>query len=86
MIALHVAPDARYLDQLRREVPDAEFLVPATAEAWSEMLSRVDALVVGASVTAEDLDAAPRLRWVQATIAGRHPLSQCGLPQFLTIS
>ncbi len=70
MIALRVAPDARYLDQLRREVPDADFLVPATSEAWSETLSRADALVVGASVTAEDLAAAPQLRWIQATIAG----------------
>jgi len=69
-IALRVALDARYLDRLRREVPDADVLVRATPEAWPETLSRADALVVGASVTAEDLAAAPRLRWVQATIAG----------------
>ena len=69
-LVLRVDLDDRYLDRLRREVPEARIRVCTTPEALRAALGDADALIGGASITAEEVAAAPRLRWVQATIAG----------------
>jgi len=69
-LVLHVDLDDRYLDRLRREVPEARIRVCTSPEALRAALGDADALIGGASITAEEVAAAPRLRWVQATIAG----------------
>ncbi len=69
-LALCVDLDARYLDLLRREAPEADIIVCATPEALREALPTMDALIGGATLAEDEVAAAPRLRWVQATIAG----------------
>jgi phosphoglycerate dehydrogenase-like enzyme len=69
-LVLRVDLDDRYLDRLRREVPEARIRVCTSPEALRAALGDADALIGGASITAEEVAAAPRLRWVQATIAG----------------
>jgi len=69
-LVLRVDLDDCYLDRLRREVPEARIRVCTSPEALRAVLRDADALIGGASITAEEVAAAPRLRWVQATIAG----------------
>ncbi len=69
-IVVRVDLDEQYLDRLRREFPEADFLVHPSSDAPREALADADALIAGAAITAEELAAAPDLRWVQATIAG----------------
>ncbi len=69
-IAIRVDLDERYLDRLRREFPGADFPVRPASAAPREELADIDALIAGAAISAEELAAAPGLRWIQATIAG----------------
>jgi len=69
-LVLRVDLDDRYLDRLRREVPEADVRVCTTPEALGAALGAADAVIGGPPLTAEEVAVAPRLRWVQATIAG----------------
>jgi len=69
-LVLRVDLDDLYLARLRREFPEADIRVCTTPEALHAALGDADALIGGASITTEDVAAAPKLRWVQATIAG----------------
>jgi len=69
-IVVRVDLDEQYLDRLRREFPQADFPAHAASDAPRAALADADALIAGAAITAEELAAAPDLRWVQATIAG----------------
>jgi phosphoglycerate dehydrogenase-like enzyme len=62
--------EGRHLERLRREFPGADFTVAATPEALSGVLGEAAALIGGDPVSAEELAAAPKLRWIQATSAG----------------
>ncbi len=62
--------EARYLERLQQEFPEAAFPICLTPEALAEELPDADALIGGASVTEEMLASAPKLRWVAATSAG----------------
>jgi len=70
ILVLRVDLDDRYLDRLRREVPEADVRVCTTPEALGAALGAADAVIGGPPLTAEEVAVAPRLRWVQATIAG----------------
>lgn len=69
-IVLRVDLEERYLDRLRREAPGADFPVCTTPEALERELGDADAVIGGSPLSAEQLAAAPRLRWAQATSAG----------------
>jgi phosphoglycerate dehydrogenase-like enzyme len=69
-LVLRVDLDDRYLDRLRREVPEADVRVCTTPEARGAALGAADAVIGGPPLTAEEVAAAPKLRWLQATIAG----------------
>ena len=69
-LVLRVDLDDLYLARLRREFPEADIRVCTTPEALHAALGDADALIGGAAITTEDVAAAPKLRWVQATIAG----------------
>ncbi len=69
-LVLRVDLDDLYLARLRREFPEADIRVCTTPETLHAALGDADALIGGASITTEDVAAAPKLRWIQATIAG----------------
>ena len=69
-LVLRVDLDDRYLDRLRQGFPEADIRVCTTPEALRAALGDADAVIGGPALTAEEVTAAPKLRWVQATIAG----------------
>lgn len=62
--------DERYLARLRDAAPAAEFVVATHPDVLRVALADADALIGAWSLDAGLLDAAPRLRWIQATGAG----------------
>lgn len=69
-LALRVDLEERYLTRLRDEFPQATFVVCPTPESLAQEIGRADALIGGSDITADLLAAAPRLRWIQATMVG----------------
>jgi phosphoglycerate dehydrogenase-like enzyme len=69
-IVLRMELEDKYLARLREECPDAEYVVAADEESWRKVRGRAEAVIGGGAPAAEDLDAAPKLRWIQATSAG----------------
>jgi len=69
-LVLRVDLEERYLARLRAEFPQAEFVVCLTPESLREALADATAIIGGSSISAEELAAAPRLRWIQATMVG----------------
>lgn len=69
-IVLRTALDEQYLARLREECPEATYVVAADDASWQEARGRAEAVIGGGAPSAEDLEAAPKLRWIQATSAG----------------
>lgn len=69
-IVLRMELERKHLARLRKECPDATFLVATDDAAWKEARGKADAVIGGGAPSADDLAAAPRLRWIQATSAG----------------
>ena len=69
-LVLRFEIESRYLERLRREFPDADFAVAPTPEALAGVLGDAVALIGGGALSADELAAAPELRWIQATSAG----------------
>jgi phosphoglycerate dehydrogenase-like enzyme len=69
-IVLRMDLEEQYLARLREECPDAEYIVAADDKTWREARGQAEAVIGGGAPTAEDLAAAPNLRWIQATSAG----------------
>jgi phosphoglycerate dehydrogenase-like enzyme len=69
-VVLRVALEERYLRRLRDEFPAVEFQTATTPEDLDDVLGEADALVGGSPLSAGQLAAARRLRWVQVTSAG----------------
>jgi len=70
MIVLRMELEDKYLKRLREECPDAEYVVAADDKSWAKARGKAEAVIGGGAPTAEDLKAAPKLRWIQATSAG----------------
>ena len=69
-IVLRVELEEKYLKRLREECPDAEFVVAADDAAWVKVRGKAEGVIGGGAPTAEDLQEAKKLRWIQATSAG----------------
>ena len=69
-LIVQVPLEARSIERLQQEFPEAEFPLCITPEALHEEIGEADALIGGASLTPDLLEAAPKLRWVAATSAG----------------
>ncbi len=69
-LIVQVPLEARYLERLQQEFPDVDFPLCTTPESLREEIADADALIGGTSLTADLLEAAPKLRWVAATSAG----------------
>jgi phosphoglycerate dehydrogenase-like enzyme len=69
-VVIGVDLEGRYLDRLRREFPAVHFPVCTTPEALRAAVGAADALIGGWQLAPDLLDAAPSLRWIQATGAG----------------
>jgi len=69
-LIVQVPLEARYLERLQQEFPEADFLLCITPDALQAEISNADALIGGASLTPDLLKQAPKLRWVAATSAG----------------
>ena len=69
-LVLRFEPESRHLERLRQEFPDGEFVVAALPEELEGVLGEAAALIGGGPVSADQLAAAPKLRWIQATSAG----------------
>jgi D-2-hydroxyacid dehydrogenase (NADP+) len=69
-LIVRVPLEARYLERLQQGFPEADFPVCVTPEALREEIRDADALIGAASLTADILNDAPKLRWVAATSAG----------------
>jgi phosphoglycerate dehydrogenase-like enzyme len=67
---LMIAPNVRAerVDALRRQYPDVEFVVPESRDRVLSLIGDADA--VFGSVTADELAAGTKLRWVQSSSAG----------------
>ena len=67
---LMVAPNVRAerVDELKQAFPGVEFLVPEKREDAITLIADADA--VFGSITADELEAAKKLRWVQSSSAG----------------
>ncbi len=62
--------EARYLERLQQEFPDADFPLCTTPESEQAEIGDADALIGAAGLTKDLLDAAKQVRWVAATSAG----------------
>ncbi len=69
-LVLRVDLEERYRERLRREFPEADFADATTPEALERVLPEADAIIGGSPLSAEQLAAAAKLRWTQATSAG----------------
>jgi D-2-hydroxyacid dehydrogenase (NADP+) len=69
-LVIQVPLEARYLERLQQEFPEADFPVCVTPEALQEEIGDADALIGASPLTAEIVQGAPKLRWVAATSAG----------------
>jgi phosphoglycerate dehydrogenase-like enzyme len=69
-IVLRMDLEEQYLARLREECPDAEYIVAADDKTWRKVRGQAEAVIGGGAPTADDLAAAPNLRWIQATSAG----------------
>jgi len=69
-IVLRMELEERYLARLREQCPDAEYVIAADDKSWQQARQQATAVIGGGAPSAEDLAAAPNLRWIQATSAG----------------
>lgn len=69
-VVLRVDLEERYLRRLRDDFPEVEFQTATKPEELDSALAAADAIVGGQPLSAEQLAAAGRLRWVQVTSAG----------------
>ena len=73
---VRAALEDQYVDQLRRDFPQADFVMATTPQDVEREIGDAVALLGGGSLSPELLSAAPQLRWVAATSAGvEHLLS-----------
>lgn len=69
-LVIGLALETPHIERLRREFPDAAFVIAASRDAVREEIGDADALIGPMEVTADLLAAAPKLRWLQAGSAG----------------
>lgn len=70
VVVLRVDLEKCYLERLREECPDAQYVTATDDDAWREVREQAEAVIGGVPPSDDDLAAAQRLRWIQATSAG----------------
>jgi len=77
VVAFRVDPGQHHFERLQEEFPSLRFVLASGAESFAAIQQSAVA-IIGGEITADEVHAAPRLRWVQAISAGveQYPIAE----------